>query len=117
MQPTPSHAFAALDGPITQAEVLWALPRLRNGKACGQAGWPAELLRYAAYHVRSDSGARVKVGALAPLLTAMLNAFFQSGTIPACVTSALVTPVHKKGKDLDTANSRPIAVEEPLYRM
>ena len=92
---------------------MWALPCLPNGKA----GWPAELLCYAAYHVQSDSGACVKVWALAPLLTAMLNDFFQSGTIPAYVTSALVTPIHKKGNDLDNANYRPIAIGEPLYRM
>ena len=54
---------------------------------------------------------------LAPLLADMLTAFFQGGWVPSCVTSALVTPIHKKGSDLDTANYRPIAVGEPLYRL
>ena len=47
----------------------------------------------------------------------MLNAYFESGAVPACVTSTLVNPVHKKGNDLDTAIYRPIAVGEPLYRL
>ena len=46
---------------ITQAEVEKALPKLSNGKATGRAGWPAELLRHAAYHVTLDNGRRVKV--------------------------------------------------------
>ena len=45
----------------------------------------------------------------------MLDAFFQAGRVPTGVTSALVTPIHKKGNDLDTGNYRPIAVGEPLY--
>ena len=63
------------------------------------------------------NGARLKVWALASLWTAMLNAFFQSGTIPACVTSALVSRIHKKGNHPDTAKHRPIADGEPSYRM
>ena len=47
----------------------------------------------------------------------MMDAFFQSGAIPAGVTSAVITPIHKKGNDLDPANYRPIAVGEPLYRL
>ena len=54
---------------------------------------------------------------LAPILTAFLNACFVQGRLPACVSSALVTPVHKKGAVADTANYRPIAVGEPLYRL
>ena len=47
----------------------------------------------------------------------MLNAYFQSGAVPACVTSALVIPIHKESKDLNTANCTPIAVGEPLHRL
>lgn len=57
----PSHASAALDGPITQAEVLWALPHPRNGKAFGRAKWPPELL-HARCHVPPDNGARGRSG-------------------------------------------------------
>lgn len=37
--------------------------------------------------------------------------------IRACVSSALVTPIHKKGPASDPANYRPIAVGGPLYRL
>ena len=75
-------------------------------KPCGR---PSEEELQAA----SDDGP-VKVWPLAPLLIAMLDAFFQAGRVP---TSALVTPIHKKGNDLDTGNYMPIAVGEPLYRL
>lgn len=106
----------ALEANISQVEVERALSRLSNGKAGAQAGWPAELLRYAAYHVDLD-GRRVKVWMLAPLLASLLNACFVKGKLPACISSGLVTPIHKKGCTLDPANYRPIAVGEPLYRL
>ena len=105
-----------LEAAITQAEVEKALPTLSNGKATGRAGWPAELLRHAAYHVTLDNGRKVKVWMLAPILASFLNACFSQGRLPACVSSALVTPIHK-GPAGDPANYRPIAVEEPLYRL
>ena len=114
--PQPPPPVDALDASITQAEVEKALPKLSNGKAAGNAGWPAELLRRASYHVQLEDGRRVKVWMLAPILTAFLNSCFVQGRLPACVSSALVTPVHKKGAVADTANYRPIAVGEPLYR-
>ena len=80
-----------------------------------QAGLP-ELLRHAAYHVTLDNGRKVKVWMLAPILARFLNACFNQGR-PACVSSALVTPIHKKGPAGDPANYRPIAVGEPLYRL
>ena len=64
-----------------------------------------------------DKGSRQKVWILAPLLTRLLNLCFRSGLLPPCIASALVTPIHKKGCTLDTANYRPIAVGEPLYRL
>ena len=51
-----------------------------------------DLLQYATHHAASDDGPPVRVRALAPLLTAMLDALFQAGRVPAGVTSALVTP-------------------------
>ncbi len=67
--------------------------------------------------VEDENGNMKKVWILASLLTSMLNAFFLGSSIPACVSSGLVTPIHKKGCTLDPANYRPIAVGEPLYRL
>ena len=64
-----------------------------------------------------EDGSRHKVWILAPLLTRFLNCCFCAGALPACISSALVTPIHKKGCTLDAANYRPIAVGEPLYRL
>ena len=108
---------AALDADITEREVELALPKLSNGKAVGGAGWPAELLRYAAHYVTMEDGSRHKVWVLAPLLTRFLNRCFRAGVLPPCISSALVTPIHKKSCTLDAANYRPIAVGEPLYRL
>ena len=108
---------AELETPITQAEVQKALPKLANGKAVAQAGWPAELLRYSSFFLEDENGNRRKVWVLAPLLTDLLNAFFLHGGIPSCVSSGLVTPIHKKGCAMDPTNYRPIAVGEPLYRL
>ena len=115
--PQPPPPVDALDASITQAEVEKALPKLSNGKSAGNVGWPAELLRHAAYHVQLEDGRRVKFWMLTPILTAFLNACFVQGRLPACVSSALMTPIHKKGAVTDTANYRPIAVGEPLYRL
>ena len=83
---------AALDCDISQQEVELALPKLSIGKAAGGAGWPAELLRYAAHYVTMEDGSRHKVWVLAPLLTRFLNHCFRAGALPPCVSSALVTP-------------------------
>ena len=116
-RPCTIPSSAALDADITEREVELALPKLSNGKAVGGAGWPAELLRYAAHYVTMEDGSRHKVWVLAPLLTRFLNRCLRAGVLPPCISSALVTPIHKKGCTLDAANYRPIAVGEPLYRL
>ena len=40
-----------------------------------------------------------------------------AGALPPFISSALVTPIHRKGCTLDAANHRPIAVGELLYRL
>ena len=64
-----------------------------------------------------EAGFLIGPNLVADLITDCMPSLSQSGTVPACVTSALVTPIHKKGNDLDSAIYRPIAVGEPLYRM
>ena len=70
-----------------------------------------------AHYVTMEDGSRHKVWVFAPLLTRFLNRCFRAGVLPPCISSALVTPMRKKGCTLDAANYRPIAVGEPLYRL
>ena len=64
-----------------------------------------------------EDGKVSKLYVLAPILAALLNSAFQSGTLPAAVKSSLIKPVFKKGDESDTSNYRPIAVGEPLCRL
>lgn len=71
MQDPPSYAPAALDSPVNQAEVLRALRHL--GMARPVAGLVGlQILSFCA----PDDSARMKLWALASLLTAMLNISF-----------------------------------------
>ena len=111
----PVHAPAAgacepLHASITLGEVLAGLKRLRNGRASGVDGLPAELLRYA----KAEAG---PVHVLAPVLVDVLNAAFTCGALPAAVNGSLVTPVHKKGSKVDPLNYRPIAVTQSVMRL
>ena len=83
VSPCPSNPppCEALDAAISQQEVEFALPKLSNGKATGRAGWPAELLRYAAQCVTMDNGSRQKVWILAPLLTRLVDHCFRAGSL------------------------------------
>ena len=63
-----------------------------------------------------EDGKVSKLYVLAPILAALLDSAFQSGTLPDAVKSSLITPVFKKDK-FDPSNYRPIAVGEPLCRL
>ena len=105
----PAHLVGALNPPISLEEVHNGLRRLRNGRASGRHGLPAELLRYAQ--------AEYLPHVLAPFLVDVFNAAFQAGHVPSCLNSALITPVFKKGEKLDPQNYRPIAVTECMLRL
>ena len=116
--PTGAQQLASgLNDAITSGEVQAALPLLNNGRSCAKSGWPAELLRYAYKEVTMEDGKVSKLYVLAPILAALLDSAFQSGTLPDAVKSSLITPVFKKGDKFDPSNYRPIAVGEPLCRL
>ena len=116
VQPAASpEAAAALHAPISLEEVLEGLQNLRNGRASGVRGLPAELLRYAKAEPDPDLPALVNV--LAPMLVDVLNCAFAAGRVPASANGGLVKPVYKKGSKIDPLNYRPIAVTEPVMRL
>ena len=95
--PTGAQQLASgLNEAITSGEVQAALPLLNNGRSCAKSGWPAELLRYAYKEVTMEDGKVSKLYVLAPILAALLDNAFQSGTLPDAVKSSLITPVFKK---------------------
>ena len=110
-----ARALLALHAPITVQEVLTGLRKLRNGRATGVHGLPAELLRYA--RAGAVPGSPAPVNVLAPVLAGVLDAAFTSATVPAAFNAGLVTPVYKKGSKVDVLNYRPIAVTEPIMRL
>ena len=107
--PAPTDLRAALDAPISLEEVQVGLQRLHNNRASGKHGLPAEFLRYA----QGESSPHV----LAPVLVDVFNAAFLAGIVPADLHSGLITPVFKKGDQLDPTNYRPIAVTEYILRL
>ncbi|DBB05480.1 TPA: hypothetical protein ACH3X1_012439 [Trebouxia sp. C0004] len=52
-----------------------------------------------------------------PMHAAMSNEAYSSGKVPIQWQTALSTPIFKNGDASDPANSRPIAVGEPLCRL
>lgn len=111
----PEAPAAGLNVAITLGEVSDGLKRLHNGRAHGPQGYPAELLRYAKQAAQPSEPPPVNV--LAPLLVTVLNAAFHSGQLPASSNGSLITPVFKKGDQLDTSQYRPIAVTDPIARL
>ena len=111
----PSGAAAALNTPITNAEVEDGLARLHNGRAKGFQGFSSEFLRYAKH--ASKHGEAPPQHVLLPAIAATLNAAFQNGHVPKEYNGGLVTPVFKEGASLHAGNYRPIAVTEPILRL
>ena len=121
--PTTAYPFLAagasveLEAAITPGEVLEALHKLNNGRASGALGLPAEFLRYAQAGAAAGSHSGASEHLLLAALTAVLQAAFTAGRLPAQFNVGLVTPIFKKGDELDTNNYRPITVLEPIMRL
>lgn len=107
---TASHR---LNEPFTVDEVQQALGRLRNHRAAGVEGYPAEFLRYAV--IETPEGKTIMV--LLPALTALMNAALNKGEVPDRWNINLVTAIYKRGNVAETGNYRPIAVGAPIMRL
>jgi exonuclease III len=109
---------AHLNVPFECAEVAIALSRLNNHRSPGLSAFCAEFFKYATYQPPpSDGKLPPAEHVLLQSLTILMNAVFKQGVVPARWDLSLITPVHKRGAMLDTANYRPIAVGEPLARL
>ena len=111
----PYAPATVLNNAISSSEVSKDIKLLNNGRASGTLGLPSELLRYGIMPASEDCP--FPVHQLVGPLTALLNPFFISGTVPSTLNHALITPVFKEGDKCDTTNYRPIAVTEPISRL
>ncbi len=85
-----------LDSEIPVNEVRQAIKSLKSNKAPGPDGLPAEL-----YHKYNDI--------LTPYLHRMYIQAIDNGVLPLTLTKAVITLIHKKGRDPEEVGSyRPI---------
>jgi hypothetical protein len=112
------QAALSLNSPFDAQEVQIALTRLHNGKSPGFGGLCSEFFRYAQYTPVDAEGRRLPaVNVLVECIMVLVNAVFANGVVPAQWDLSLITPVHKRGSAVNTANYRPIAVGEPLAKL
>jgi hypothetical protein len=112
------QAAAQLNTPFLLSEMATALHRLNNNRSPGYGSVSSEFFRYARYRPPTREGRRAPLQfVLLDVLTTLTNRVFNTGDVPAEWGRSLITPVHKRGSMLDTANYRPIAVGEPLSRL
>lgn len=112
------QAAACLNVPFTKTEVAIAIKRLHNNKSPGFSGIPSEFFRYAEFQPPPVDGARQPpVNVLVDCLTDLVNAVFTRGVVPSQWDLSLITPVYKRGSEMNTASYRPIAVCEPLAKL
>lgn len=121
----PSASFTTDDlnsDNISQDEVLVALADLHNSRASGNSDLPAEYFRYAvAGRVVDSFDGSVPSGQsthlLAPALSRLFAAAFNSASISKSWTTAIVNPIYKKADPTDTSNYRLVAIGVPLARL
>ena len=83
--------------PITTAEVAQAKGKLRNGRACGDDGIPAELLKYGGTGVDE-------------MLTIAFNQSLIHREVLPALGSGLLVPLNKPGKSNTVDNVRPLTL-------
>ena len=106
-----------LNEPFSVEEIEEGLAALKNGKAPGFFGYPAELLKYAQKLPRQNGVPYPHI--LSELVRELINGLFRQGRIPLMHNVSTVVPTLKDSKAniLDTGNYRPLAVPEPLMKL
>ncbi|XP_055839011.1 uncharacterized protein LOC129906997 [Episyrphus balteatus] len=100
----PAFYNELLDGEVLKDEVYAAMNGLKDGKAAGSDGIPAEFYKYG-----TDE--------LASKLTVIFNRIMNHGMIPQEFKKALIFPIHKKGSTMDPTNYRGISFLNASYKI
>lgn len=90
--------------PPTVSEVETAIKRLKNNKAAGSDGIPAELFK---------SGGRV----LLQWLHRLIEAVWTDETMPTDWNLSVISPIHKKGDKQECSNYRGISLLNVAYKI
>ena len=90
-----------LNAPITKDEVIYSLSKLKNNKASGIDGIPAEIFKY--------SG-----GIIDESLAILFNIIFNEGVYPSQWCEGLINPIHKKSSHSNPENYRKISIVPSL---
>jgi Reverse transcriptase (RNA-dependent DNA polymerase)/Endonuclease/Exonuclease/phosphatase family len=109
VQPIPTDPNCLLMRPVTVGDVACAFKQVGTAKATGADGIPAEFITKA--YTESEGSLFMRV------IARMCNIVLQTGCIPECWKTKLITPVFKAGARHDPANYRPIAVATTFYRL
>ena len=86
-----------LDRPITKEEVLFAINKLKNGKAAGPDKLISEIFKFAQNYI-------------VDFLVKLFNVLFDKGVYPDNWTESIVVPLFKKGNINDVNNYRGISL-------
>jgi exonuclease III len=87
-----------LERPFSKAEILKAITTMQSGKSPGPDGFPSEFFK----KFSSE---------LSPILLAVYEESFISGSLPETMRQAVISLIHKKGKSkLDCSSYRPISL-------
>ena len=106
-QPSSAHDIISddiLNRVITPVEVMLSLRKLKNKKAPGIDGIPAEFLKAAEKELIEP-------------LTLLFNYILQAGKYPSVWCEGMINPLHKKGCTLDPDNYRKITVLPALGKI
>lgn len=87
-----------LESPFSKEEFITATRSMQNGKSPGPDGYPSEFFKKFANE-------------LAPILLSVYEESFNSGSLPETMRQAVISLIHKKGKNiLECSSFRPISL-------
>ena len=91
------HENELLDGPITEAEIIYAINSLKSGKSPGIDGLTIQFFKACSIHI-------------APYLSTLFNFYFDNGFFPPEWSKSILCPIHKKGETNDPNNYRGVSL-------